>query len=104
MSVGRILLAAVAFVFLVPLSSRGADPEWIWISDHPAAEEVAHFRKSFSLNDDVRSAVLAVACDDEAVLFVNDQQTARHNSPKQAAFAGVSAFISAPIRTDNPDT
>ena len=90
MSVGRIVLATVALVILVPLSSRGADPEWIWINGQPAADEVAHFRKSFVLDDEVKSAVLAVACDDEAVLFVNDQQTARHNSPKQVAFAGVS--------------
>lgn len=90
MSFGRIALVAAVFGILAPLSSPGADPEWIWLNDQPASDEVAHFRKTFTLDGEVKSAVLAIACDDEAVVFVNDQQTARHNSAKQPAFAGIS--------------
>src|SRR5262245_49013954 len=65
MSFGRIALVAAVFGILVPLSSPAADPEWIWLNDQPASDEVAHFRKTFTLDGDVKSAILAIACDDE---------------------------------------
>lgn len=87
--------ATIAVLLVVNLfalgQSQAAAPEWIWLSERPAANEVAHFRKTFSLPAEARSAVLAAAADDEIVVFVNDQQAIRrHASWQQAALAGVS--------------
>lgn len=86
----RIVLACVASVVTCSAPTFAAEPEWIWSTDKPQANEVVHFRKSFSLTGELKSAVIAAACDDELVLFINGQQVARHNSWMQATFVGIS--------------
>lgn len=86
----RVVLLALAVMVLLATVGQAAEPEWIWSSNEPTASEVALFRKVFSINDDVKSALVAATCDDEFVMFINGQQVARHSGWQQAAFAGIS--------------
>ena len=88
--VRRILLGVFFAMCCWPAATYAAEPEWIWSSGQPVENEVVHFRKTFTLNGEVKSALIAAACDDELVLFINDQQVARNNEWRQPAFAGVS--------------
>src|SRR6266404_8384712 len=49
-------------------------PEWIWLDNQgaaPADNEVRFFRKTFAVEGPVSKAVISVAADNEAVVFIN---------------------------------
>ncbi len=57
-------------------------PEWIWPANEgraPADNEVRFFRKTFTLQGDVSKAVLCVAADNHAVVFVNGKEVLRND-------------------------
>lgn len=78
----RIVLACFAFclVLLAPLLVCAEAPKWIWHDNKGAAiqpEEVRFFRKDFELDGKVGKAVLRVAADDEAIVYLNGKEVLR---------------------------
>ena len=63
------------FVPSLPLLSL-AEPQWIWTSKSPKAEEKANFRKTFPITGAVKSAKLAVSCDNAATVKLNGTKVA----------------------------
>jgi putative heme-binding domain-containing protein len=88
----RLLIALLAVLCLHTLPA--AEPQWIWRAQDTQENEVAHFRKTFTLNGEVKNAVVAAAADCEASVSINDQQAIRpFNSAKQATFSGATSLL-----------
>ena len=71
-----------AFLLLSPLLARAENPHWIWHDNKGAAiqtNEVRFFRKTFVIERKPTKALLSVAADDEAVVYLNGKEVA---SPK----------------------
>ncbi len=66
----------------------GQTPEWIW-GPTSVAGETRYFRKNFAIPEGTTGAVLAVAGDDEADVFLNGRLVVRNTDPKQASFASL---------------
>jgi putative heme-binding domain-containing protein len=72
--------ALAAFFWLSCASAlwcRADDPHWIWHHNQGAAiqpDEVRYFRKTFHLDTRPQNAVLTVAADDDAVVFLNGKE------------------------------
>ncbi len=49
----------------------GESPEWIWCPEKPQDQSIRYFRKSFQVNDAVKSAQLLVLADDGAEIQIN---------------------------------
>lgn len=81
-----LLLLALA---MLPESAVAADPpvvpEWIWSSREGKPNEMAYFRKTFTLEGDVKSAFLATACDNHVSVFVNGKLLLQHDAWEQSA-------------------
>src|SRR6185503_3383880 len=67
LSLSKGLLAGV-FAF-VSVSTHAQD--WIWQGNKPGANDVRYFRKSFLLDAPPSKAVLTVACDNKATVFLD---------------------------------
>jgi putative heme-binding domain-containing protein len=80
--------ACIAGLFLslvYPL--RAETPDWIWHDNHgaqPADGEVRYFRKTFTVEGQPKKAILAVASDDEARVYVNGQRVLESKSWQKA--------------------
>ncbi len=70
--------SVLPFVCLIlPGIVSAENPQWIWHNNHGAAikpDEVRYFRKVFQLAATPSKALLTVAADDEAQVFVNGKQ------------------------------
>ncbi|MGN1366410.1 MAG: hypothetical protein ACI406_13655, partial [Victivallis vadensis] len=55
-------------LLLFAVSALPAAPSWIWLPDRSRS---AAFRKTVTLDEEVRSAVFHIACDGRALLYVN---------------------------------
>lgn len=71
-------------------------PEWIWHDNGGAApgeREVRYFRKAFRVEAPVSKAVLVVACDNAANVFLNGESAANNRSWEQPSRATVTDRI-----------
>src|SRR5437868_13375016 len=69
----------ISAVFAALSAANAQVPEWIWHDNKgqsPAENEIRFFRKTFDLPGPVTKALLTVAGDDEATVFINGKQVA----------------------------
>src|SRR2546426_7765827 len=76
----------VALLFLPAVFSRADNPHWIWYDNKGAAiqsNEVCFLRKTFRLESKPTKAILSVAADDEATVYLNrsEEHTSELQSP-----------------------
>ncbi len=93
LSLALICFAAAA-VFSPTL--RAQTPEWIWHDNNgraPDGEEVRFFRKTFTADTPVTRAVLSVAGDNEALVFLNGRRVAQNRNWQHASSANVTSAI-----------
>ncbi|MCL4787675.1 MAG: c-type cytochrome [Verrucomicrobia bacterium] len=67
-------------------------PEWIWHPNDgqpPGRGEVRFFRKSFTVRGEVSKATLAVAADNQATVWLNDEAAGSSDSHERAASSDV---------------
>ena len=91
-TIGRALLLLAMFSF----SLSAQTPEWIWHDNHgrPAGDEdVCYLRKSFTVEAAPSRAVLTVAADNRATVFLNGKQVAVNRSWENATSASVAKEI-----------
>lgn len=79
--------AAVLTLIFAPVA-LGQTAEWIW-GPSPVAGETRYFRRNFLIPEGTTGAVLSVAGDDEADVFLNGRLLVRNADPKQASFASL---------------
>ena len=76
----RIFVRGFFFAVLVlPLALQAQTPEWIWHDNKgsaPADNEIRFFRKTFTVDAPVTKAVLTIASDDQAIVYLNGKQVA----------------------------
>ncbi|MBI1902647.1 MAG: c-type cytochrome [Planctomycetes bacterium] len=69
--------------------SRAADPpavpHWIWLQNPARQNETAFFRKEVEVQGKVKSAQVAVTCDNQVSLFVNGKLALQHDTWEQTA-------------------
>jgi hypothetical protein len=73
----------LAALLIASNSLRAQTPEWIWHDNKgkaPDEDEVRFFRKSFTLDGTVTKAVLSVAADNEAIVYVNGRRAAQNKN------------------------
>src|SRR5437773_4985711 len=78
--------------FVSPETLPAQTPEWIWHDNQgaPTADnEVRFFRKPFNLDGAVPKAVLSVACDNAATVFLNGKRVLTNRSWDRPATANV---------------
>ena len=74
------LLVATAWLFpAVAVNAADAPPQWIWTRMPVGEQDVAYFHKTFELKEKPKSAHLAVACDNHAVVYLNGELVAESN-------------------------
>src|SRR5438876_450509 len=73
------LLFSLTSVWL-PLVALAENPHWIWSDNHGVpiqTNEVRFFRKTFNVSTMPSKAMLSVAADDEAIVYLNGKGVAR---------------------------
>ena len=86
----------LAALLLVSNPLRAQTPEWIWHDSKgkaPDEDEVRFFRKSFTLDNTVTKAVISVAADNEAIVYVNGRRAAQNRSWQHASAANVTSAL-----------
>ncbi len=76
------------------VSAAPPQPHWVWgetVTDH----EIRFFRRVINLPSRPRKAVLTVACDDQAIISVNDQAAGRNESWKSPTELNLTKFLQA---------
>lgn len=68
-----IILAALLGA-LVPTLTLRAEPQWIWSQKKAEAKEKEIFRKKFTIMGEIKSATLALSCDNGAVAQINGKK------------------------------
>ncbi len=79
-------------LILIPAVVRAEVPEWIWHKNggqSPAADEVRFFLKTFGVEGKPRNAILGVAADDEASVWVNGKREMTVTGWKSATYADI---------------
>jgi putative heme-binding domain-containing protein len=74
-----------------------AEPQWIWSSQKATSQDRPTFRKSFSVPDGLKSAILKLTCDNGATAFVNGKQVAVNPDWQQPTQADVKAALQAGV-------
>ncbi|QNN24542.1 c-type cytochrome [Planctomycetales bacterium ZRK34] len=64
------LLAAASLLQAEPV------PQWIWSQGQPKNQQVVYFRKTFTVDGPIKSAMFAGSCDNAMKVFVNGKQVA----------------------------
>lgn len=85
-------------ILLVATSVSAQSPNWIWHPNEgrtPAENEVRFFRKVFRVEGRVQKAVLSVAADNRAEVFLNGERVLESRSHSQATHTDVTASIKA---------
>ncbi len=85
------LLIVLLSMFLLPLFVQAQVPEWIWHKGHgtPTNNEVRFFRKTFVVEGSPKHAVLGIAADDEADVWVNGKREMTVTGWKNATYADI---------------
>jgi putative heme-binding domain-containing protein len=58
-------------VLFVPLILSASAQDWIWSAGKPGDDDVRYFRKPFRLGDVPEKAVLTLACDNQATIYLD---------------------------------
>ncbi|MEI9896785.1 MAG: hypothetical protein WDN28_23740 [Chthoniobacter sp.] len=66
------IVIALLCALLSPLALR-AEPQWIWSQQHATDKEKEIFRKKFTVAGEIKSATLALTCDNAATATLNGQ-------------------------------
>ena len=85
-----------AYLLLLPLLARAENPHWIWHDNHGTpikTNEFCFLRKTFLVGSIPAKAVLRVAADDEAIVFLNGKEIARPKDYAKPASEDVTARI-----------
>ncbi|MDR3633374.1 MAG: c-type cytochrome [Isosphaeraceae bacterium] len=90
------LLAATAGL-VPPVATHAADapPQWIWARKQAGEQDVVYFFKTFDLKDKPKSAHLAAACDNNAVVFLNGEPVAESSDWSNPTGAEVASHLNA---------
>jgi len=86
----------LAALLVVPLPARADELHWIWHDNQGDAikpDEVSFFRKTFHVDTLPTKALLSVAADDEAMVYLNGKQVAHPKDYQKPAFEDVTAEI-----------
>src|SRR5436190_21959351 len=93
----RILVRGFFFAVLaMPIALQAQTSEWIWHDNKgsaPADNEIRFFRKTFTVGGPVIKAVLTVAGDDQATVYLNGKQVAVSRGWNKATSANVTSGI-----------
>ena len=65
---GVLLTLCLTMILGIAAAGRAADPEWLWISAEPEAQEMVYFRKVFDVPGKLKSALLVVSVQPAAFL------------------------------------
>src|SRR5712671_1623011 len=87
---------SITFVFLFVRSGLAENPHWIWHDNKGVAiqtNEVRFFRKAFRLSKTPAKALLTVAADDEAVVYINGKEVAQPKDYSKPAYEDVSGQL-----------
>ena len=86
-----ILLAAFAFAALASARAQ----EWIWQGDKPGEKDVRFFRKEFRLGDAPEKAILTVACDNAATVYLDGKEVGSNDNWNEPSVIDVSKLLKA---------
>jgi len=92
----RFVPALILLQFLSAGWSPAQTAEWIWHPNNgnaPANGEVRLFRKTFSIRGAVSKAVLVVAADNQAAVWLNGEPVVKSDSHEHASYSDVTARI-----------
>src|SRR5215813_10411491 len=81
---------------LAPFTSRADNPEWIWYDNKGKAiqpDEVCYLRKVFHVDAKPSKAVLSIAADDEATVYLNGKQVARVKGYEESTYEDITSQI-----------
>jgi putative heme-binding domain-containing protein len=84
------------FTVLLATLAHAQTPEWIWHPNDgqpPSGGEVRLFRKTFTVRGEATKAVVAVAADNQATVWLNGQPAGRSDSHERAAYSDVTSRI-----------
>ena len=71
------------FICCAVLPWTAAAQDWIWSSGKPGENDVRYFRKAFRLGDAPEKAVLTVACDNKATIYLDGKVVGENEDWKQ---------------------
>ena len=98
----RLLLPSLVFLTWLALVSRAAGvppaTQWIWHPNDGAAAtngEIRYFRKTFTVAGKVQKAVLAVAADNAAEVYLNEKMALNARGYERATYSDVTAQLRA---------
>ena len=92
----RFLLFLCASLFSFLASALAENPHWIWHDNSGGQiqpDEVRYFRKGFHLATLPTRADLSIACDDEAVIYLNGKQVAQTKDYNKPAYENVTSKL-----------
>src|SRR5438132_8296158 len=98
-SMKKIFLRLAFSLFIacfLPILPTAQNPHWIWHDNHGASvptNEVRFFRKTFLLPAKPSKALLSVAADDEAVVYINGKQVAEPKDFDRPAYDDVASQL-----------
>src|SRR5262245_59464311 len=75
----RAVRMLLLLVLISPCLLEAQTPEWIWHDNKgvaPADDEIRFFRKSFTVGGPINRAMLTVAGDDQATVYLNGKRVA----------------------------
>lgn len=81
-------------LLVLPFTLHAA-PQWIWSSKKAANDERSSFRKTFSVPEGVKSALLTVVCDNGASAFVNGKKVLENPDWTETTKGDVKAALKA---------
>jgi len=90
------LTCSLTALLLWPWLAQAENPHWIWHDNHGAAiqtNEVRFFRKTFRAAGKPTKALLSVAGDDEAIVYINGKEVATSKGHDKPAYQDVAAEI-----------
>jgi putative heme-binding domain-containing protein len=81
-------------LLLLPLSLSAA-PQWIWITNKAKDDEKATFKKTFTIEGEIKSATLFVVCDNGADALLNGKKVLENPDWTETSKADVKASLKA---------
>src|SRR6266511_3166936 len=92
LSFARALALALGALAL-PFTANAQD--WIWLGKNAGEKEVAFFRKSFRLGETPGKALLSVACDNQATIYLDGKVVGENESWSEPTVIDLSKLLKA---------
>src|SRR5688572_17432792 len=86
-------LALALSVLSLPFTGQAQD--WIWSSKSASEKDVSYFRKSFRLGESAEKAVLLVACDNQATIYLDGKIVGENESWNEPTVIDLSKLLKA---------